>query len=276
MTRGLDGKVAIVTGSYSGIGEGCAVRLAREGAKVVLANSNQSRGEEAAARIRDAGCEAVAIRFDLTDESSIAALFSATQEQFGAPGILVNNAAITRGEVMARDNAVEALDREVWEKALDVNATGTMLMIKAALPYMVAAGGGAIINIGSGASQTGDVFRPSYAASKAAVDSLTRYVATQYGKKGIRCNTVSPGMIVTENAMDQHTDQSLALIERHALTPYLGRPEDIAAMVTLLASDDGRFVTGQTICVDGGYLAHFAHVADVHDAFWQANDKSGT
>ena len=210
------------------------------------------------------------MHFDLTDEDSIRALFAQTLAEFGAPTILVNSAAITRGPIMARDGAVEHLDRAVWEKAFDVNATGTMLMIKTALPHMVAAGGGAIVNIGSGASQAGDVFRPAYAASKAAIDSLTRYVAAQYGKKGVRCNCVSPGMIVTENALDVHTDQSLAMIERHTLTPYLGRPEDMAGMVALLVSDDGRFVTGQTICVDGGYLSHFAHVADVHDAFWQS------
>lgn len=267
--KGLTNKVAIISGSYSGIGEAIAIRLAAEGAHVVLANSNQDRGEQAAARIRAAGGAASAIHFNLTDENSIAALFAKTGSLHGAPTILVNSAAITRGKVMERDQAVENLDREVWEKAFDVNATGTMLMIKAALPGMVAAGGGAIVNIGSGASQAGDVFRPSYAASKAAIDSLTRYVAAQYGKKGIRCNCVSPGMIVTENAMDVHTDQSLAMIERHTLTPYLGRPDDIASMAALLVSDEGRFVTGQTICVDGGYLSHFAHVADVYEAFWQ-------
>lgn len=267
--KGLKGRTAIVSGSYSGIGEATAQRLAAEGAKVILANSNQTRGEEAAERIRATGAAANAIRFDLTDEASIRALFAETVSIFGAPTILVNSAAITGGEIMARDNVVERLEREVWEKAFDVNATGTMLMIKTALPHMVAQGGGAIVNIGSGASQTGDVFRPSYAASKAAVDSLTRYVATQYGKKGVRCNTVSPGMIITENAMREHTDESLAMIERHALTPYLGTPEDIASMVALLVSDEGRFVTGQTICVDGGYLSHFAHVADVHEFFWK-------
>lgn len=264
----LSGRVAVVSGSYSGIGEAVAVRLAAEGASVVLANSNQARGEEAAARIAATGGSAVALPFDLTDEDSIRALFAAAAQRFGAPTILVNSAAITRGDTMARDGAVQNIEREVWQRVFDVNATGTMLMIKAALPFLVAAGGGAIVNIGSGASQTGDLFRPAYAASKAAIDSLTRYVATQYGKKGVRCNCVSPGMIVTENAMDVHTDQSLALIERHALTPYLGRPEDIAAMVALLVSEDGRFVTGQTICVDGGYLSHFAHVADAHEAFW--------
>ena len=270
--KGLSGAVAVVSGSYSGIGEAVAIRLADAGAKVVLANSNQARGEQAAARIRDAGGQAVAFRFDLTDEDSIRALFAQTQAAFGAPTILVNSAAITRGAIMARDGAVENMERAVWEKAFDANATGTMLMIKTALPHMVAAGKGAIVNIGSGASQAGDVFRPAYAASKAAIDSLTRYVAAQYGKKGIRCNCVSPGMIVTENAMDVHTDQSLALIERHTLTPYLGRPDDVAAMVALLVSDDGRFVTGQTICVDGGYLSHFAHVADVIEPFWQSVD----
>lgn len=253
--KGLRGKVAIVSGSYSGIGEAIAVRLAAEGAKVVLANSNVARGEEAAARIRANGGSSVALHFDLTDEISFRRLFADTVAQVGVPRILVNSAAITRGTIMARDAAIENMERDVWEKAFDVNTTGTMLMIKAALPHLVASGGGAIVNIGSGASHAGDVFRPAYAASKAAVDSLTRYVAAQYGKKSVRCNCVSPGMIITENAMDVHTDASLALIERHTLTPYLGKPEDIASMVALLVSEEGRFVTGQTICVDGGPLS---------------------
>ncbi|MDB5686880.1 MAG: hypothetical protein JWR77_1469, partial [Rhizorhabdus sp.] len=266
--RGLEGKVAIVSGSYSGIGEAIAIRLAREGAHVVLANSNQARGEDAAARIVAGGGSALAIRFDLSDEGSIADLIAATAERFGGLSILCNNAAITRGPVMDQDNAVQDLAAEIWRRTMDVNATGTMLMIKHALPLLVAAQDSAIVNIGSGASLTGDVFRPSYAASKAAIDSLSRYVAAQYGKKGVRCNTVSPGMIVTENAQTVHTDASLAMIERHALTPYLGKPEDIAAMVALLVSDEGRFITGQTLAVDGGYLAHFPHVADVHEHFW--------
>jgi len=267
--KGLKHKVAVVSGSYSGIGEAIAVRLAEDGARIVLANSNQPRGEEAAARICESGGDAVAIRLDLTDEASITALFAQAADAFGRIDILVNNAAITRGEIMQRDSAVHQMDREVWEKAFDVNTTGTMLMIKHALRHMLPAKEGAIINIGSGASQGGDVFRPAYAASKAAIDSLTRYVAAQYGKQGIRCNCVLPGMVITENAMDSHTDQSLALIERHALTPYLGKPEDIAGMVALLASAEGRFVTGQTISVDGGYLSHLPHVTDVYDAFAQ-------
>jgi NAD(P)-dependent dehydrogenase (short-subunit alcohol dehydrogenase family) len=264
----LQGKVAIVSGSYSGIGKAVARRLASEGARVVLANSNRQAGETAAASIREIG-DAIAIPFDLSSEDSIAALMAATRERFGGLSILCNNAAITRGAVMDRDNAVHALPTEVWQRVFAVNATGTMQMIKHALPMLIEAHDSAIVNIGSGASQAGDVFRPSYAASKAAIDALSRSVATQYGKVGVRCNVVSPGMIVTENALTMHTDQSLGMIERHTLTPYLGRAEDIAAMVALLASEEGRFITGQTICVDGGYLSHFSHVADVAAHFWE-------
>tara|TARA_B100001057_G_scaffold472532_1_gene535936 strand:+ start:689 stop:1267 length:579 start_codon:yes stop_codon:yes gene_type:complete len=138
----LKDKIAIVSGSYSGIGEATAARLASEGAKVVLANSNQARGEEAAARICQAGGVAKAIQFNLIDEASMQGLFEQTEAHFGVPTILVNNAAITRGPVMERDGPVEKLERENWEKTFDVNTTGTMLMIKAALPKMVAAGGG--------------------------------------------------------------------------------------------------------------------------------------
>jgi NAD(P)-dependent dehydrogenase (short-subunit alcohol dehydrogenase family) len=268
----LQGKVAIVSGSYSGIGKAVARRLASEGARVVLANSNRQAGETAAASIREIG-DAIAIPFDLSSEDSIAALMAATRERFGGLSILCNNAAITRGAVMDRDNAVHALPTEVWQRVFAVNATGTMQMIKHALPMLIEAHDSAIVNIGSGASQAGDVFRPSYAASKAAIDALSRSVATQYGKVGVRCNVVSPGMFVTENALTMHTDQSLGMIERHTLTPYLGRAEDIAAMVALLASEEGRFITGQTICVDGGYLSHFSHVADVAAHFWETVDK---
>jgi NAD(P)-dependent dehydrogenase (short-subunit alcohol dehydrogenase family) len=268
----LQGKVAIVSGSYSGIGRAVARRLASEGARVVLANSNQQAGEAAAASIRDVG-EAVALPFDLSDEASIVSLMSATRERFGGLSVLCNNAAITRGPIMDRDSAVHDLPNDVWQRVLAVNTTGTLLMIKHALPLLIEAHDSAIINIGSGAALSGDVFRPSYAASKAAIDSLTRSVATQYGKVGVRCNVVSPGMIVTDNALTVHTEQSLAMIERHTLTPYLGRAEDIAAMVALLASDEGRFVTGQIICVDGGYLSHFAHVADSAAHFWSVVDE---
>lgn len=138
--RGLDDKVAIVSGSYSGIGEAIARRLAEEGARVVLANSNRERGAAAAERIRAEGGTAEAMWFDLSDEDSIVALMAATRERLGGLSILCNSAAITRGPVMAQDNQVEALARETWQRAFDVNATGTMLMIKHALPLIVAEG----------------------------------------------------------------------------------------------------------------------------------------
>jgi NAD(P)-dependent dehydrogenase (short-subunit alcohol dehydrogenase family) len=268
----LTGKSAIVSGSYSGIGKAVALRLAAEGARVVLANRNMEAGERAAEQIRDLGGDAISLPLDLASESSIAALMTETRKRRGALSILCNSASITAGAVMESDQDIAGMPPETWQTVFNVNTTGTMLMIKYALPMLMEAGDSAIINIGSGASLVGDVFRPAYAASKAAIDSLTRSVATQYGKKGVRCNTVAPGMILSENAVKFHTDASLALIRRHALTRELGEPEDIAAMVALLASNEGRFITGQTIQIDGGYTVHFPHVADVSESFWSGID----
>jgi NAD(P)-dependent dehydrogenase (short-subunit alcohol dehydrogenase family) len=268
----LTGKSAIVSGSYSGIGKAVALRLAAEGARVVLANRNMEAGERAAEQIRDLGGDAISLPLDLASESSIAALMTETRKRRGALSILCNSASITAGAVMESDQDIAGMPQETWQTVFNVNTTGTMLMIKYALPMLMEAGDSAIINIGSGASLVGDVFRPAYAASKAAIDSLTRSVATQYGKKGVRCNTVAPGMILSENAVKFHTDASLALIRRHALTRELGEPEDIAAMVALLASNEGRFITGQTIQIDGGYTVHFPHVADVSESFWSGID----
>jgi NAD(P)-dependent dehydrogenase (short-subunit alcohol dehydrogenase family) len=268
----LAGKSAIVSGSYSGIGKAIATRLAAEGALVVLANRNTEAGEKAAGQIRDLGGDAISLPLDLADESSISALMTQTRKLRGSLSILCNCASITGGTVMQSDQDVAGMPPATWQAVFNVNTTGTMLMIKHALPMLMEAGDSAIINIGSGASLVGDVFRPAYAASKAAIDSLTRSVATQYGKKGVRCNTVAPGMILSENAVKFHTDASLAMIRRHALTRELGQPDDIAAMVALLASDEGRFITGQTIQIDGGYTVHFPHVAEVAESFWSGID----
>lgn len=264
----LEGRIGIVSGASAGIGAACARRLAAEGAHVVVADIAGADVQTVVDAIVAGGGRAEAAVLDLAEEDSVIALFHSVTGIHGRLDFLHNNAADTRVEQMARDMALIEMDADIWDRAFRINARGTMLMIKHALPIMIAGGGGSIVNTSSGAALRGDLYGPAYAASKAAINCLTEYTATQYGKQGIRCNTVSPGMIVTENARTVHTDASLAAIERHALTPYLGRPEDIAAMVALLASDEGRFVTGQTLAVDGGYLAHFPHVADVYEHFW--------
>jgi NAD(P)-dependent dehydrogenase (short-subunit alcohol dehydrogenase family) len=266
--RRLEGKTAIVTGSAMGIGEACARRLAAEGAQVVLADINLDGAEAVAADIVADGGEAIAVRVDLHDGDSIKAMIDRALAHYGKLEVLHNNAADTRAELLGRDGAVGMMDEEVWDQTFHANARGTMLAIRHALPALIAAGSSAIINTSSGAALSGDLYRPAYGASKAAINSLTRYVATQYGKKGVRCNVVSPGLIVTPASRASNREEDLAFFKRHTLTAELGTPEDIAAMVALLASNDGRFVTGQIIAVDGGIGAHFAHVADVFDHFW--------
>jgi NAD(P)-dependent dehydrogenase (short-subunit alcohol dehydrogenase family) len=141
-----------------------------------------------------------------------------------------------------------------------INLRGTMVAIQAAVPHMIARGGGSVINTASGSGLTGDLRNPAYGASKAALINLSRYVATEFGKQGVRCNAISPGFIVISEKPGREAVAATML--RHALTPRLGRPEDVAAMVVFLASDESAFITGQNICVDGGMLAHQPYVAD--------------
>jgi NAD(P)-dependent dehydrogenase (short-subunit alcohol dehydrogenase family) len=266
MLSRLKGKTAIVTGAGGGLGSASSKRLAAEGAQVVLADVILENAEKFAQEIRDAGGDAIALHVDLAEEASIKSLIAKTLEHYGKLDVLFNNGAETRFEIMRHDAGIEFMDPVIWDRTFAVNTRGTMLMIKHALPALLKTGNGAIINTSSGAALLGDLFRAAYASSKAAVNTLTLYVAAQYGKRGLRCNVISPGMVPTENSR-RNQGHELAMFERHHLTPYLGYPEDIAAMVALLASDDGKFITGQIIAVDGGISTHFAHVADNRDAF---------
>jgi NAD(P)-dependent dehydrogenase (short-subunit alcohol dehydrogenase family) len=262
--RRLEGKVALISGTGGGIGAASARRLASEGAKVVLADINLPAAEATAETIREAGGECFAHYLDLAEELSIEVLIAATLEKYGRIDVLFNNAADTRGETMARDAAIEFMDADIWDGIFRINTRGTMLMIKHTLPHMVKQGGGSIINTSSGAALHADLFRVAYAASKAAINILTEYVAAQYGKKNIRCNVVSPGLIVTENT-EETQGHNMDMYRSHHLTPRLGRPDDLAGMVALLASDDGKFINAQVIAVDGGISTHFPHVAETRD-----------
>ena len=264
--RRLAGKVAVISGACGGIGAATARRLASEGAKVVLADIDLAGAEATAQTVRDAGGEAIAHYLDLADEASIAALIAAAVAAYGQIDVLFNNAADTRAETMIHDAAIEFMDADLWDGVFRINTRGTMLMIKHALPALIASGSGAIINTSSGASLLGDLARTAYAASKSAVNALTLYVAAQYGKQGITCNAISPGMVPTATSR-ANQPELIRMVERHHLTPELGYPEDIAAMVALLASADGRFISGQILRVDGGVTKAFAHVADNRDQF---------
>jgi NAD(P)-dependent dehydrogenase (short-subunit alcohol dehydrogenase family) len=253
----LKGRVAVVTGGAGGIGAASAIRLAAEGARIVVADINEGGAREVATRI---GKDAIACRFDGEDNESIRAMIELAVERFGRLDILYNNAALTDEAVASQDSNAVSIPFEIWDRTMAVNVRAYLAGCKFAIPHMVT--GGSIINTASGAGTGGNVSQIAYGASKAAVMALTRFIATQHGKQGIRCNAVVPGPILTNPVM-RLPREILEILSRHVLTPRLGQPEDIAAMVAFLASDESGFVTGQEFYCDGGLQAHLPHTAEL-------------
>ena len=263
----LCGKVAVVSGAGSGIGEASARAFARAGARVAVCARRLETGERVAAAIRAEGGQAVALAGDIGEEADIRAMVDATLRAYGRIDILYNNAGLTSAEVLSRDRDVIHLDAEIWDRILRVNLRGTALFSKYALPHMIAGGGGSVIISGSARGSQGDMAFTAYAASKAALVSLSQNIAAQYGKQGIRSNILVIGMILTDAARAGYPEPVLRIMERHHLTPFIGAVEDVAAAALYLASDESRFVTGQQFFVDGGISSHSAAFADGREAF---------
>jgi NAD(P)-dependent dehydrogenase (short-subunit alcohol dehydrogenase family) len=206
---------------------------------------------------------------DVTVEAEVAAMLQATVGAFGRLDILHNNAADLGLDTFGRDASIQLHDMDVslWDAAMAINLKAPMLCCKHAIPAMIASDGGSIINVSSDAGMHGLDTSFAYGVSKAGVNMLTRYVATSYGKQGIRCNSVVPGLVMTEVARDKAPRAVLDILARHISTPFAGEPEDIAQMVAFLASDEARYVTGQIISVDGGLSSHAPYVADFRTLF---------
>jgi NAD(P)-dependent dehydrogenase (short-subunit alcohol dehydrogenase family) len=253
------GQIAIVTGGASGIGEATCRRLVAEGAQVVVADLN---GERATALADELGAQAIAHQFDAADVASVESLVGSTVRRFGRLDILHNNAAISSPEVHAQDRNPIDITFATWDQVMAVNVRGYLAGCKYALPVMIAQGGGAIVNTASTGGFAGDITRMAYSVSKAAIIGLTRQVATHYGRKGIRCNAVAPGLVLTPGTRGA-AREVIDLMQRHLLVPEIGRPEDIAAVVCFLASSEGRYINGQTYIADGGMLAHNPTMADL-------------
>lgn len=252
----LKGKVAIVTGSTSGIGVGIAHAFAKEGAKVVICGRREAKGQAVVDSITQEGGEAFYHFMDITATESIDALMKDTAEKYGKIDILVNNAA----NVGLKDGRVDELSLEMWDAIFQSDVRGTFYAIKCVLPYMQENKGGSIVNIGSMASCGGDLGSTAYACAKAGVDMLTKSTALQYGKENIRCNCVRPGLIVTpEN--EAHVPQALKdIFLNNIMVNRYGSPADIANMCVYLASDESEYFTGQVVTVDGGLNAHVSTV----------------
>ena len=259
----LKGKVAIVTGAGSGIGQRIAHLLAERGAKVVVAASRRESAAGTEASIRAAGGEVASVFGDLADADVPQAIVDAAIAAFGRVDILVNNAAVTDAATLAKDANIAEMDGPTWERVFKVNMRPPALLCKAAIPHMIAGGGGSIVMIASGRGVQGDLGLPAYGASKAALINLALNVATQYGKQGIRANSLIVGMVMTPPVAAAIEPAMLELFVSHHLTPYVADPQDIAEPVAFLASDAARFITGATLGVDGGMTSHAAPFADV-------------
>jgi len=243
----LSGEVALVTGSTSGIGKVIARLFAAEGAAVVVTGRDAARGEALVQEISAGVDNALFVTGDLADPATPERLVSAVVDTFGSLTVLVNNAV----ETEAGDGAVTSVTDEVWERILAVDLDAPARLCKHAIPAMIDAGHGSIVNISSRAGQRGSPGYAVYAAAKGGLDALTRSVAADHAKDNVRCNTVSPGYILNERRDAELDDAKRQRLQAMHLT-RLGRPLDVAYAALYLASRESEFVTGILLPVDGG------------------------
>lgn len=244
----LEGKVALVTGGSRGIGEAIALRLAEQGADVaVCASRSLERAQEVATRIETTGRKSLALQADVADEEAVTGLFKQIEDELGPVGILINNAGINRDGLMMR------LKPEDWDAVLNVNLRGAYLCTKVAARPMMKARSGRIVNISSVVGLRGNAGQANYAASKAGLIGLTKSTAREFASRGITVNAVCPGYIPTEMTEGIPEDAKEALLAQIPLG-RMGSPDEIAAAVGFLASDDAAYITGQAVVVDGGMV----------------------
>lgn len=244
----LDGKVAVITGAAQGIGRGYALGLAREGAKVAVADIAEAAATETVELIRAEGGEAEFYRCDVSSSESCNAMAKASAERFGGLDILVNNAAMFQG--LPSESMLD-MPEERWNRVLAINTTGPFLVARAVVPFMQKRGGGVIVNQTSTAAYIGTPNRMNYTVSKAAVIPMTKAMARELAEYNIRVNAIAPGPIATE-ALKGVPQASLDRILATMCVKRIGQPEDLVGALIFLTSDMSAWMSGQVLVVDGG------------------------
>ena len=248
----LDGKVVVITGAGGGIGREAAILFSGEGASVCVADVSAEPGEETAAACREAFFQPV----DVADSGSVEAMYAATAERYGGIDVLYNNAGI----MPADDASVLDTAPETWERVLDVNAKGVFLCCKHGIPHLLERGGGSVVNVASFVALMGAATSQiAYTASKGAVLSLTRELAVEFARRGVRVNALCPGPVETPMLMRLFEDDPAAYERRRVHLPMgrLAKAREIALGALFLASDESSYVTGSTFLVDGGLTAAY-------------------
>ncbi len=248
----LDRKTAIVVGAANGIGRATALAFAAAGARVACADVEDGGAKATVAEIEQGGGQALPVHVDVTDGASCRAAVAAAVQRFGGLDVLLYGAADS-------DKAATVLemDEAAWDRVIRVNLTGAFLMVRAAIPAMIASGGGSIILIASQLGRVGSAARPAYCATKGALIQLAKVLAIDHAGQGIRANTLSPGAVETRRMLRRHTDMDEArrVMGPKHLLGRLGRPDEIARAAVYLASDASAFMTGSDLLIDGGYTA---------------------
>jgi NAD(P)-dependent dehydrogenase (short-subunit alcohol dehydrogenase family) len=250
----LQGKVALITGSASGIGKSSALLFAQEGAQMIVNDLDEAKGQETVQEIEAAGGSAIFIQADVTNADSVKAMVDRVIEQFGRIDVLFNNAGISGV------GALHELEPEQWDRIMSINVKGVFLPSKYVVPHMMEQKSGSIINMSSCIAEIGLARRASYAATKGAVLALTKSMQVDYAAYNIRVNALLPGTILTpfvENYLKTSYDDpeaAIASLKTRQLSGDLGRPDDVAKAAVFLASDDSKFMMGSPLYIDGGVV----------------------